>query len=51
MGGVFERLARCLVKTVYVRRRVRAICGAPVAPGAVSSASLQQRIRALGEEA
>ena len=49
-GSIFSR-ARGLAGsswTQHVRRRVRAMCGAPVAPGAVSCALLEQRVQALG---
>jgi 1-acyl-sn-glycerol-3-phosphate acyltransferase len=34
----------------HIRRRVRAVCGTPVAPRAVSCALLERRVHALAEE-
>jgi 1-acyl-sn-glycerol-3-phosphate acyltransferase len=52
-GSVFSRAKKSLASswTQHIRRRVRAICGAPVAPHSVSCALLEQHVRALGEVA
>jgi len=49
-GSVFSRSKRSPTGswTQHIRRRVRAICGAPVAPAEVSCALLEQRVQALG---
>jgi len=49
-GSVFSRSKQSLVASwrQHIRRRVRAVCGVPVAPKAVSCALLEQRVQALG---
>ena len=48
-GSVFSSAKRLPITswTQHIRRRVRAICGAPVAPEAVSCALLEERVQAL----
>jgi 1-acyl-sn-glycerol-3-phosphate acyltransferase len=52
-GSVFSRSKQSIIPswTQHVRRRVRALCGAPVAPEAVSCALLEKRVQALAEGA
>ncbi|MET0594813.1 MAG: 1-acyl-sn-glycerol-3-phosphate acyltransferase [Polyangiaceae bacterium] len=51
-GSVFSRAKRANAGSLtdHVRRRIRAICGRPLAPEAVSSSFLQQRVQKLAEE-
>ena len=50
-GSVFSRAKRSAAGswTQHVRRRIRAICGQPVAPEAVSAALLRHRVLKLAE--
>jgi 1-acyl-sn-glycerol-3-phosphate acyltransferase len=52
-GSVFSRAKREADHSLlqHMRRRVRAICGAPVAPEAVNCAHLQERVLDLAEGA
>jgi 1-acyl-sn-glycerol-3-phosphate acyltransferase len=52
-GSIFSRSTRSPNSSWSqpIRRRVRAVCGAPVASRAVSCALLEQRVHALGEGA
>jgi 1-acyl-sn-glycerol-3-phosphate acyltransferase len=52
-GSVFSRAKQSAGSSwaEHIRRRVRVVCGAPVAPHAVSCSLLEQRVRALGERA
>ena len=51
-GSVFSRAKRSAAGSwmQHVRRRVRAICGEPLAPDAVTSLSLQHCVQKLAEE-
>jgi len=50
-GSVFSRSHGSQASSwkQHIRRRVRAVCGAPVAPSLVSCALLHRRVRDLGE--
>jgi 1-acyl-sn-glycerol-3-phosphate acyltransferase len=49
-GSIFSRANKpCGSWFAHVRRRVRAVCGSPVAPGAVTRELLEQRVQSLVE--